>query len=63
MVQPVTNEQQAQQAAEAIRKFKERRRLVVLEQVCLSALIEELTTELLRYRQDSDRKEGRAEDA
>lgn len=53
MVQPVTNEQQAQQAAEAIRKFTERRRLVALEQVCLGALIEELTTELLRYHRES----------
>lgn len=55
MVQPVTNEQQAQHTAEVIRRFRERRRLVELEQVCLGALIEELTTELLRYRQASQR--------
>lgn len=54
MVQPVTNEHQAQTAAEWIRTFTERRKLVQLEEACLTALIDELTRELLTYRQGQD---------
>lgn len=54
MVLPVTNEQQAQHTAQTIRRFAERRRLVRLEEACLSALIEELTTELLKYRRNRE---------
>ncbi len=54
MVQPVTNDQQAHVTAQTIRKFAERRRLLRLEEVCLSALIEELTEALLQYRRQQE---------
>lgn len=46
----ITSEAEAQNTAGCIAKLSERRKLVRLEETCLTALIDDLTNRLLEYR-------------
>jgi hypothetical protein len=50
VVQPITTETEARNAAAWIKRFTERREHVRLEEACLTGMIDGLTERLLEYR-------------